>query len=169
MPTPDAFTIGLDYGTNSVRALLVRCADGAEVATSVFEYPSGHQGVLLDEHDDNVARQHPGDYLAGLEHTVRDVLARGRDANASFDPDRVVGIGVDATGSSPIPVDDHNRALALQPEFASDLAAQCWLWKDHTAHREASRITELAREQRPAFLAKCGGTYSSEWLSLIHI
>lgn len=157
------YTIGLDYGTNSVRALLVECANGREVATSVFEYPSGDQGVLSDREDANVARQHPGDYLAGLESTVKGVLARARELDSGFDPESVVGLGVDATGSSPIPVTADNQALGMQSGFEHDLAAQCWLWKDHTGHAEAARITDLARERRPQFVAKCGGTYSSEW------
>ena len=78
-------------------------------------------------------------------------------------PGQVIGIGVDATGSSPLPVTETNAALALQPELADELAAQCWLWKDHTAHEEARRITELAREHRPHYIARCGNTYSSEW------
>jgi len=154
------YTIGLDYGTNSVRAVLVRCSDGAEVATSVFDYPSGHQGILLDPSDANLARQHPGDYLLGLEHTVKAILA---DAGDGFSPDQVIGIGVDTTGSSPIPVDTNNAAIGMQAAFRQHLAAQCWLWKDHTGHEEAIAITELARAHRPQFVAKCGNTYSSEW------
>lgn len=80
-----------------------------------------------------------------------------------FSPDKVVGIGVDTTGSSPLPVDENNVPLALLPKWKDDLAAQCWLWKDHTSHAEAARITELAAKYRPHFIAKCGNTYSSEW------
>src|SRR5439155_13574492 len=69
----------------------------------------------------------------------------------------------DTTGSSPIPVDEHNMPLGVQPKWRQDLAAQCWLWKDHTAYREAARITELAGAHRPQYIAKCGNTYSSEW------
>ncbi len=158
-----AFTLGIDYGTNSVRAVLVRCADGHEVATAVFAYPTGQQGVLLNARDANVARQHPQDYLAGLEDTVVSVLAKAAEECAEFDPSQVIGIGVDGTGSSPIPVTRKNEALALQPGFGNELAAMCWLWKDHTAHAEAARITELAREHRPRYVQRCGNTYSSEW------
>ena len=155
------FTVGIDYGTNSVRALVVRCSDGAELASCVVDYPSGDQGVLLDPADHLVARQHPGDHLLGLERSVAGALARamGREG---FAAGRVIGIGVDTTGSSPIPVDAGNRPLALTG-WGDRLAAQCWLWKDHTSWREAARITELAAAHRPQFLAKCGGTYSSEW------
>jgi L-ribulokinase len=158
-----AFTLGLDYGTNSVRALVVRCADGRELGTCVVDYPSGHQGVLLDERDHNLARQHPGDYLFGAEQAVRGALAQAVQNDAGFRPDQIVGIGVDSTGSSPLPVDKTNAPLALDPRFKDNLAAQCWLWKDHTGHAEAAKITEQARALRPQYVAKCGNTYSSEW------
>ena len=157
------YTLGIDYGTNSVRALVVRCRDGAEIGTAVFDYPSGHQGVLLLDGDDNVARQHPGDYLIGLKHSVRTAIEQAVSADSEFDSDMVVGIGVDSTGSSPLPVDEQNNALGMSEPFKNELAAQCWLWRDHTGHVEAARITELATEHRPQYLAKCGGTYSSEW------
>ncbi|MFZ1430950.1 MAG: ribulokinase [Geminicoccaceae bacterium] len=155
------FTIGIDYGTNSVRALVVRCSDGAELASCVVDYPSGHQGILLDPHDHLLARQHPSDYLLGLERSVKGALAIASD-KPGFSAAQVVGIGVDSTGSSPIPVDSGNQPLALG-ERRDNLNAQCWLWKDHTSWREAENITRLAAEHRPQFLAKCGGTYSSEW------
>ncbi len=156
------FTLGLDYGTNSVRALIVRCADGAEFGSAVFNYPSGHQGVLLDPRDHHLARQHPGDHLAGLQATVRGALAAAK-MRRGFSADKIVGIGVDTTGSSPLPVDARNVPLALQKKFRRHLAAQCWLWKDHTSVAEAERITALAAKHRPHYLAKCGGRYSSEW------
>lgn len=156
------FTLGIDYGTNSVRALIVRCADGAEMGAAVVNYPSGKQGVLLDPKDHHLARQHPGDYLFGLEKSVRGAFAAAKKKRG-FEASKIVGIGVDTTGSSPIPVDRNNRPLALERKWRKHLAAQCWLWKDHTSWREAARITELAAQHRPQFIAKCGNTYSSEW------
>ncbi len=156
------FTLGIDYGTNSVRALVVRCADGAELASCVVNYPSGKEGVLLDPRDHHLARQHPGDYLVGLEKSVRGALAAAKKTRG-FAAANVIGLGVDTTGSSPIPVDAKNVPLALSPQWRKNLQAQCWLWKDHTSHREAARITELAAQHRPQFIAKCGNTYSSEW------
>lgn len=156
------FTLGIDYGTNSVRALVVRTADGAEFGSSVANYPSGRQGVLLDPKDHNVARQHPGDYLTGLEQSVRGALAAAKKKRG-FAAERVIGIGVDTTGSSPIPVDAQNRPLALDKKWRENPHAQCWLWKDHTSVKEAARITAVAAEHRPQFIAKCGNTYSSEW------
>ncbi|MBN2191420.1 MAG: ribulokinase [Polyangiaceae bacterium] len=156
-------TLGLDFGTNSVRAVLVRCETGEELGTAVVEYPHGQSGVILDPRDANLARQHPGDYSVTLVESVRAALAAARAADPGFEPAQVIGIGIDATGSSPIPVDAENMPLALQPEFAENPNAQCWLWKDHTAHEEAATITRLAREHRPGLVARCGNTYSSEW------
>ena len=156
------FTLGIDYGTNSVRALVVRCSDGEEFGSCVVNYPSGHQGILLDAKDHNLARQHPGDYLVGLERSVKGALAAAKKKRG-FDPAKIGGIGVDTTGSSPIPVDQANRPLALDAKWKKNLNAQCWLWKDHTSVNEAAKITELAAQHRPQFIAKCGNTYSSEW------
>jgi L-ribulokinase len=156
------FSLGIDFGTNSVRALIVRCSDGAEVGSCVVDYPSGDQGVLLDADDYQVARQNPGDHLFGLERSVRGAL-HAAQGKPGFDAALVVGVGVDSTGSSPIPVDRENRPLAFDAAFKDDLNAQCWLWKDHTSWREAKAITNIAAQHRPQFIAKCGGTYSSEW------
>ncbi len=156
------FTLGLDFGTNSVRALVVRCADGAEYGGRVVDYPSGAQGVLLDPNDGHLARQYPGDYPFGLEESVKGALAEAA-AKPDFQASKIVGVGVDTTGSSPLPVDDKNRPLALSEPWRTNLSAQCWLWKDHTGWREAAKITELSAKIRPQFIAKCGGVYSSEW------
>lgn len=157
-----AYTIGVDYGTNSVRALVVDTTNGREIGTCVYSYPSGHQGILLDKSDHNLARQHPGDYLLGLEKSVKEAL-KIASKTKGFSPSKVIGIGVDTTGSSPIPVDAKNVPLALSPKFKKNLNAQCWLWKDHTSVEEASKITSLALKHRPQYVAKCGNTYSSEW------
>ena len=127
-----------------------------------MNYPSGKQGVLLDPKDPHLARQHPGDYLFGLERSVRGA-PRAAAREKGFRASDVCAIGVDTTGSSPIPVDAKNTPLALHKKWASHPAAQCWLWKDHTSHREAAEITALAAKIRPQFIAKCGNTYSSEW------
>jgi len=157
-----SFTLGIDYGSNSVRALVVRCADGAELGTCVVDYPSGKQGILLDSKDHNLARQHPGDYLIGLEKCVRGALEQASQKKG-FRADKIVGIGVDTTGSSPIPVNRENQALGMLPKWRKNLNAQCWLWKDHTGWQEAAKITSMAARHRPQFIAKCGNTYSSEW------
>ncbi|MBV9879495.1 MAG: ribulokinase [Gemmatirosa sp.] len=156
------YTLGIDYGTNSVRALVVDVATGAELGTSVFPYPSGRQGILLDAGDPHLARQNPQDYLDGLVGSVRGALAEAARRDG-FDPAHVIGIGVDTTGSTPMPVDAVGQPLAFAPRFRDDLNAQVWLWKDHTGHAEARTITETAAALRPQYLAKCGGTYSAEW------
>lgn len=156
------YSIGLDYGTNSVRGLLVDVGTGEEIASRVFPYPHGKAGILLDARDPDVARQHPQDYLDGAEAVIKGVLEDAA-ARPEFAPDQVIGLGVDTTGSTPIPVDAEGTPLALKPEFDGSLAAHVYLWKDHTGHAEAAEITALAEKIRPQFLAKCGGTYSAEW------
>jgi L-ribulokinase len=157
-----AFVVGVDFGTNSVRAVVVDCADGRALGTAVSGYPSGERGVLLDERDPHLARQHPGDYLEALRASVRGALdAAAREPG--FSHERVVGIGTDTTGSTPLPVDAACRPLALDPRWRDHSAAQAWLWKDHTAADEAAAITETARRHAPKYLAPIGGTYSSEW------
>jgi L-ribulokinase len=157
------FTIGVDYGTNSVRALAVGCDDGREVGTAVFDYPSGDHGILLDPKDPHLARQNPADYVAGLEASVRGALAAAEKV-AGFSREDVIGIGVDTTGSTPMPVDASCRPLALDPRWKPNLSAHAWLWKDHTGAAEAAAITEAAAKHAPQYLAPIGGTYSSEWL-----
>jgi L-ribulokinase len=159
---PRSFSIGVDYGTNSVRALIVDTADGTEIATHVYHYPSGDDGILLDPKDPNVARQNPADYIEGFTVSVREAVKKAK-RKRGFKPERVVGIGVDTTGSTPIPVDRNGEPLALKKEFRKELAAHAWLWKDHSAHAEAAEITEKASQYPTKYLAKCGGIYSSEW------
>ena len=165
------YALGLDYGTNSVRSLLIDLADGREVGSTVFDYPSGTMGILLDDKDPHLARQNPQDYLDGLVAVVHGALRQAADSVPGFDPAQVIGIGVDTTGSTPMAVDAEGTPLALKPEWAGHPAAQVWLWKDHTAHAEAAEITARARAERPHFLAKCGGTYSSEWFwsKILHL
>ncbi|MGI9456357.1 MAG: ribulokinase [Aeoliella sp.] len=156
------YSIGVDYGTNSVRALVVDIATGEEIATQVYDYPSGDAGILLDPKDPNLARQNPADYIEGFRESVKAAVSEAASCS-DFSADNVVGIGVDTTGSTPIPVDADGQALALKPEFQDNLAAHAWLWKDHTSHSEAEEITQLARDRNEPYLAKCGGVYSSEW------
>ncbi len=156
------YTIGLDYGTNSARAVVVNVANGREVGTGVWNYAHGEAGILLSR-DPNLARQHPSDYVRGAERTVKGALADAAKTTKGFRPEQVIGIGVDATGSTPLPVDRQGKPLALSKRFGKNLAAMAWLWKDHTAVAEAEEITKLAAKRRPEYLVKCGGTYSSEW------
>lgn len=157
------YSLGIDYGTNSCRSLLVDLSDGTEVGSTVFPYPSGEMGILLDPRDPHVARQNPQDYLDGLETVIQGALEQAKINVPGFDPAEVVGIGIDTTGSTPIPVNEDGTPLGLLPEFVDNLNAMVWLWKDHTAHAEAEEITRLAHVMRPNIIAKCGGIYSSEW------
>jgi L-ribulokinase len=156
------YTLGLDYGTNSVRTVIVSVQDGREVSTALWNYAHGTQGVILSR-DPNLARQHPGDYVKGAEETIKKAFAGAKRSVRGFKPEQIIGIGVDTTGSTPLPVDRNGQPLALDRRFAKNPAAMAWLWKDHTGVAEAGEITALAQKVRPQYLAKCGGTYSSEW------
>ena len=157
------YALGLDFGTNSCRSLIVDLDDGREVAGHVVAYPSGKEGVLLDPKDPNVARQNPADYSSVLEKAVREAIAQAAESNPDFQGQSIIGIGVDTTGSSPMPVARDGQPLSLSHGFEDNLDAMVWLWKDHSSHEEAARITERAAEMRPHFLSKIGGIYSSEW------
>lgn len=154
------FAIGVDYGTNSVRALVVNVSNGEEIGTAVFHYPSGEAGILLDPNDVHLARQNPSDYMEGFYASVSEAVAEAK-STPGFRVEDVVGIGVDTTGSTPLPVNEDGVPLALLAEFKENLAAYAWLWKDHTSYAEAEEITVKAAKY--GYLEKCGGTYSSEW------
>ncbi|MFG0251150.1 MAG: ribulokinase [Phycisphaeraceae bacterium JB051] len=160
--TNPTFSIGVDYGTNSCRALVVNTANGAEIANHVYNYPSGDAGILLDPKDPNVARQDPADYINGFITSVKNAVKKALKTRG-FKVDRVIGLGVDTTGSTPLPIDKNGTPLAMLDEFKDDLAAYAWLWKDHTSYAEAKLITTKASKSKVKYLAKCGGTYSSEW------
>ncbi len=158
-----SYTIGLDYGTNSVRSLVVDVSNGRELASFVFEYPSGQAGIILDAADHNVARQDPADYIKGAEVAIKNAIKLAKGADSDFSASKVLGIGVDTTGSTPLPLDKDGNPLAFDARFKDNINAFAWLWKDHTSYSEAAAITALAAKMRPEYLAKCGGTYSSEW------
>jgi L-ribulokinase len=158
------YTIGLDFGSNSMRVLVVDVRTGQELASAVQNYPHGSSGIILDSNQPDLARQLPGDYLtcaeAGLKVALKQAAA---DPGGEFSPNRVIGIGVDTTGSTPMPIDQQARSLTVLPAFANNPNAMAWLWKDHTGHAEAEEITRLAGKMRPMYLRKIGGRYSSEW------
>jgi L-ribulokinase len=158
-----AYCLGLDFGTNTARALIVDPANGKEIATAVSPYPSGEAGIILDAKDPNVARQNPLDWLVAMAKASKAAVKAAKAADKGFDPAKIIGIGVDATGSTPMPVDAKGNPLAEDKRFKNNLNALAWLWKDHTSFEEAAEITKAAAEQHPEYLAKCGGTYSSEW------
>lgn len=157
------YAIGLDYGTNSCRALIVDLENGNELASHVFNYPSGEAGVIVDATDPNLARQNPADYVDGAEITIVEAIKKAKSNYPEFSDADVIGIGVDTTGSSPLPVDKQGTPLSYQEKFKDNPAAYVWLWKDHTSYQEALDITDKAAKMRPEYLDKIGGTYSSEW------
>ncbi|MGA2322703.1 MAG: ribulokinase [Sedimentisphaerales bacterium] len=157
------YTLGLDYGTNSVRCVIVDIADGKEIGTAVYNYPTGQAGIILDKNDHNLARQNPADYVKGIEITIKKAIQQAKKTVKKFDAGQIIGIGVDTTGSTPLPVDKNGTPLGMLPEFKKNKNAQAWLWKDHASFAEAAEITELAKKEHPEYLAKCGQVYSSEW------
>ncbi len=163
MGSNSKYSIGVDYGTNSVRALVVDLANGTELASSVFSYPTGESGIIVSKKDPQLAQQNPADYIDGFLATVSDAVAKAAKADTNFSAGRVVGIGIDTTGSTPLPVDKDGIPLAMKKKFAKNPNAQAWLWKDHTAYAEAAKITATAEKMGVPYLKKCGGTYSSEW------
>ena len=142
------FTIGLDCGTNSARALVVDYSNGREIGTAVVDYPPGNQGILLNLVDHHLARQNPADYVFALENATQLALEAARAAEPSFSNDQVISIGMAGSGSSPLPVDRSNTPLASDPRFSENSNAQCWLWKDHTSILEAAAITPTAAKLR---------------------
>jgi L-ribulokinase len=161
------YVIGIDYGTDSVRSLIVNAGNGKEIAGDVFYYPRWKEGKFCIPAL-NQFRQHPLDYLEGLEITVRNALAQS-PADVS---NNVVAISVDTTGSTPVAVDKSGTPLSLLPGFGENPNAMFVLWKDHTATREADEINALARSWGGTdFTRYEGGIYSSEWFwaKVLHI
>jgi L-ribulokinase len=161
------YVIGIDYGTDSVRSLIVDASNGKEIAGDVFYYPRWKAGKYCSP-SQNQFRQHPLDYLEGLEITVKNALARCSDEVRKH----VAAISVDTTGSTPVAVDKSGIPLSLTPEFKDNPNAMFVLWKDHTATREADEINKLARTWGGVDYTKYeGGIYSSEWFwaKVLHI
>lgn len=161
------YTIGVDYGTDSVRSIIVDTSDGKEIADSVFYYPRWKEGKYCIPAN-NQFRQHPLDYIEGLETTIKEIVKQAGSEVAS----QIVSISVDTTGSTPVVVNEEGTPLSLLPEFAEEPNAMFVLWKDHTAVKEADEVNELARSWGGIDYTKFeGGVYSSEWFwaKVLHI
>jgi L-ribulokinase len=161
-----AYVIGVDYGTDSVRSIIVDAGSGKEVASSVFQYPRWRDGLYCNA-SKNQFRQHPKDYLEGLEATIIDCL---KQAGKSVQ-DSIKAISVDTTGSTPIAVDKTGTPLSLTSGFENNPNAMFVLWKDHTSTKEALEINEHAEKFSTNYLQFVGGIYSSEWFwaKLLHV
>ena len=161
------YVIGLDYGSDSVRSVVVDTSDGTELSSSVFNYPRWKKGLYCDPAN-NQFRQHPLDYLEGLETTIKDALSKCKPEVTQ----NIVGLSVDTTGSTPVAVTKEGTPLSLTPEFEKNPNAMFILWKDHTAVGEADEVNQLARTWGGTDFTKFeGGIYSSEWFwaKLLHV
>ena len=162
----ESYVIGVDYGTDSVRSVIMDAADGEEVVSSIFVYPRWKDGLYCDTAQ-NQFRQHPLDHIEGLEFTIKECVHKAGATVAS----RVKAISIDTTGSSPVAVDKTGTPLALTPGFENNPNAMFVLWKDHTSIKEAAEINEHATKFDINYLQYVGGIYSSEWFwaKLLHI
>ncbi len=162
----DAFVIGVDYGTDSVRSIIIDSHTGKEVASSVFHYPRWRDGLFCNP-SKNQFRQHPQDYVDGIEHTIKDCLRQAGDTVQK----NINAISVDTTGSTPVAVDKNGTPLAFKPGFENNPNAMFVLWKDHTSILEAAQINEHAEKFDVNYLQFVGGIYSSEWFwaKLLHV
>lgn len=155
------YTLGIDFGSASVRALVLNMSTGQVESIASKSYSKGQNGVIIDRQNAHLARQYPLDYIESMTEAVTVALSEfqknGKELSA------IQGIGIDATGSTPIPITKAVKPLSELPEFKENINALAWMWKDHTAFKEAQQITELAQNIRPNYLDTIGGAYSSEW------
>lgn len=164
--SPEKYTIGLDFGTDSVRAVLVNADNGFEAATAVSNYKRWSQGKYLNA-EKNEFRHHPLDYLESMEEVIINTLKlMPKDTGKN-----IIGIGIDTTGSTPAPIDEDGSVLSLQEDFSENPNAMFILWKDHTAVKEAELINKAARSYKVDYTQYEGGVYSSEWFwaKMLHI
>ncbi|HWV75350.1 MAG TPA: ribulokinase [Pseudosphingobacterium sp.] len=152
------YCIGVDFGTDSVRSIIVDAHTGEEKASAVHFYTRWRDGLYCDP-TKNQFRQHPQDYIEGLEQSIRKCLAQAGNVVQA----NIIAISVDTTGSTPVAVDESGTPLALLPSFSDNPNAMFVLWKDHTAIKEAAEINAHAARYGGDYLRYVGGVYSSEW------
>jgi L-ribulokinase len=162
----DCFVMGVDYGTDSVRSVIINASTGEEITSSVFLYPRWRDGLYCNAGKQQF-RQHPLDYVEGLEQTIKNCLKKAGHPVA----ENIKAISVDTTGSTPVATDETGTPLALFPEFENNPNAMFVLWKDHTSVREAAQINEHSKTFSKDYLKYVGGIYSSEWFwaKLLHV
>lgn len=159
MSNLDQFVIGVDYGTDSVRSVIVDAKNGRELASSIFHYPRWQQGKYCNAAH-NQFRQHPLDYVEGLEQTIKNCI---KMAGGNAVAPAIKAIAVDTTGSTPVAVNEQGVPLALTAGFEENPHAMFILWKDHTSVKEAAGINEHVTKFETNYLQYVGGIYSSEW------
>lgn len=161
-------TLGIDFGSASVRALVLVPATGEVLATENQNYSQGIGGVITSKENPHMARQCPDDYLESMDIAVRGALKQ--IVALGYKAEDIDGIGVDATGSTPLPVAKNGEPMSRQANFKDNVNALAWMWKDHTSFREAELITDIAKQDHPQYLENIGGAYSSEWFwsKLLH-
>lgn len=162
----EQYVVGVDYGTDSVRSIIVNTGDGKEIASAIFYYPRWQDGLYCLAAE-NRFRQHPLDYVEGLEQTIKSCITQAGPGVAK----NIKAISIDTTGSTPVAVDRTGTPLALLPGFEQNPNAMFILWKDHTSVNEASAINAHAATFDTNYLQFVGGVYSSEWFwsKLLHI
>lgn len=161
------YVIGIDYGSDSVRSIIVNAATGEEISTAIHYYKRWQQGLFCNS-SSNQFRQHPLDYIDGLENTIKECLAKVAHLDVAKN---ISGISIDTTGSTPVAVDRNGTPLVLTEGFQDNPNAMFILWKDHTSIREAAEINAYAKTLEIDYLKDVGGIYSSEWFwaKLLHI
>jgi len=153
--------LGIDFGSTAVRVLTLELESGKVLHSVEHAYEKGVNGVFTSDSDGLLARQSATDYINSMKKALKKAEIENKKAGIAMSS--VTGIGVDATGSTPLPVTKNMKPLSSLNQFKDNLNAYSWMWKDHTSHKEADKITETITKIRPLYLTKIGGAYSSEW------
>lgn len=161
-----SYVIGVDFGTDSARALLVDSTNGEVLGSATSSFKRWKEGLYCDPKQSQF-RQHPLDYIESLEACLKGCLANANDEIRA----NVVAISIDATGSTPVAIDRHGQPLALSADFSENPNAMFFLWKDHSSIKEVEEINQKAQDFEVNYLSYCGGAYSSEWFwsKLLHM